>query len=131
MRAAKARREDRGAAAVEFALIMPVLMLLVFGIIDFGRMLNAQIKLTEAAREGARAGSLIDQAAGEARIQTAADGLGTVVGTVTACPVPPGPDDDVIATATHEFSFVTPVGIFIGSAGTITLTATGVMPCLT
>ena len=45
---------DRGAAAVEFALLLPLLLLLVFGIIDFGRALNAQVTLTQAAREGAR-----------------------------------------------------------------------------
>ncbi len=58
-------RRDRGAAAVEFVLVLPVLLLLVFGIVDFGRMLNAQIVVTEAAREGARAAALIDEAAGE------------------------------------------------------------------
>ena len=42
----------------------PVLLLVIFGIIDFGRMLNAQITLTEAAREGARATSIVDAAAG-------------------------------------------------------------------
>ncbi len=49
---------DRGAAAVEFALLFPLLMLIVFGTIDFGRALNAQITLTQAAREGARLDAL-------------------------------------------------------------------------
>ena len=55
-RRASSRRgaRDRGAAAVEFALLLPLLLLIVFGIIDFGRALNAQITLTQAAREGAR-----------------------------------------------------------------------------
>jgi len=42
-RLARSAARDRGAAAVEFALLLPVLLLLVFGIIDFGRALNAQI----------------------------------------------------------------------------------------
>lgn len=46
---------DRGAAAVEFALILPILLLLVFGIIDFSRAYNARITLSQAAAEGARA----------------------------------------------------------------------------
>ena len=50
------RTRDRGSVAVEFALVLPVLLLIVFGIIDFGRALNAQIELTGAAREGAQAG---------------------------------------------------------------------------
>lgn len=45
---------ERGAAAVEFALILPVLLLLVLGIIEFGRIYNIQISLSGAAREGAR-----------------------------------------------------------------------------
>src|SRR5215469_15927355 len=51
---------ERGAAAVEFALLLPLLLLLVFGIIDFGRAINAQITITQAAREGARAHALGD-----------------------------------------------------------------------
>jgi Flp pilus assembly protein TadG len=47
-------REDRGAAAVEFALISPLLFLLLFGIIEFGRAWNVRQTLTDAAREGAR-----------------------------------------------------------------------------
>jgi Flp pilus assembly protein TadG len=49
---------DRGAAAVEMALVLPVLLFLLMGIIDFGRMFNAQIQLSQAAREGVRLASL-------------------------------------------------------------------------
>ncbi len=49
---------DRGAAAVEFALVLPLLMMLVMGGIDWGfYFFQAQV-VTNAAREGARAGSL-------------------------------------------------------------------------
>jgi Flp pilus assembly protein TadG len=47
-------RGDRGAAAVEFALVIPVLLLIVFGTIEFGRLYNEQISLTNAARSAAR-----------------------------------------------------------------------------
>jgi Flp pilus assembly protein TadG len=47
-------REERGAAAAEFGLILPVLLLILFGIIEFGRMWNVRQTLTDAAREGAR-----------------------------------------------------------------------------
>ena len=52
------RRDDRGAALVEFALVLPVLVLFVFGIVEFGRAYNARIELTSAVREGARAAAL-------------------------------------------------------------------------
>lgn len=50
MRASK----DRGAVAVEMALLLPVLVLLLLGIMEFGRAYNAQVTLTNAAREGVR-----------------------------------------------------------------------------
>ncbi|MBZ0258666.1 pilus assembly protein, partial [bacterium] len=45
---------ERGSATVEFALVLPILMLLLFGIIEFGRVLSVQHLLNTAAREGAR-----------------------------------------------------------------------------
>ncbi|MDY0223271.1 MAG: pilus assembly protein [Desulfobacterium sp.] len=45
---------ETGAAMVEFALILPLLVLLLLGIIQFGFIFNAQITLTSAVREGAR-----------------------------------------------------------------------------
>jgi len=47
---------ERGSTAVEFALILPILLMLLFGIIDFGRLLYTQEVLNTAVREGARLG---------------------------------------------------------------------------
>ncbi len=49
-------RSDHGASAVEFALVLPVLMLLTFGIIEFGVLLFDKAVITNASREGARMG---------------------------------------------------------------------------
>jgi Flp pilus assembly protein TadG len=51
-------RSERGTAVVEFALVAPLLFLIVFGIIEFGRMLNAYNQLTQLAGQGARAASV-------------------------------------------------------------------------
>ena len=51
-------KDARGAAAVEFALVLPLLLLLLGGIIDFGFAFNTQISLTHAAREGVRVEAL-------------------------------------------------------------------------
>ena len=51
-------RNERGAAAVEFALIAAVLFVFVFGIIEFGRLFSELEVLTSAAREGARAAAV-------------------------------------------------------------------------
>jgi Flp pilus assembly protein TadG len=47
-------RRCRGQALIEFAFVMPVTLLLLLGIIDFGRAYVASIALEGAAREGAR-----------------------------------------------------------------------------
>ncbi len=49
---------DRGAVAVEMAIVLPLLTALVFGIIDFGRIFNAEIQLSQGAREGVRLAAL-------------------------------------------------------------------------
>ena len=49
-------RGQRGTAAVEFAIVLPVLVLLLFGTIEFGLLLYNQQVITNASREGARAG---------------------------------------------------------------------------
>lgn len=48
------RRKRRGAAAVEFAIVAPVFVLMILGMIEFGRAIMVQQVLTNAAREGAR-----------------------------------------------------------------------------
>ncbi len=53
-------RSERGAAMVEFALIAPVLFVLIFGIVDFGRALFLLNNLTAAVREGARLAAVQD-----------------------------------------------------------------------
>ena len=47
---------ERGAVAAEFAILLPVLLLIVFGIIEFGMMMYGREVVTNATREGARAG---------------------------------------------------------------------------
>ena len=51
----QAIHRERGAAAVELAITLPVVLLIIGGIVDFGLFFFAQIQLTNAAREGARA----------------------------------------------------------------------------
>ncbi len=48
------KTSERGAVAVEFALLAPVLIMLLLGIMEFGRAYNVQITLSSAAREGVR-----------------------------------------------------------------------------
>jgi Flp pilus assembly protein TadG len=120
---------------VELALVLPILLVLVFGIIDFGRAYNAKISLTQAAREGARVRALGgDAAATTTRVQLAtgfspASSVSGAPG--TACPANPATTDVATVTATYAFSYVTPVGALAGFAtGPVTLTGKAVMRCL-
>jgi Flp pilus assembly protein TadG len=127
---------DRGATAVEVALLMPILLVLVMGIVDFGRALHAQITLTQAAREGVRVAAL-KQPDPAGRTRDAATGFDPAdVGVaVTACPATPTPGSDAEVKVTYTFEFVTPIGgiaALFGGGGygdPIELSAKGVMPC--
>lgn len=54
----RGRRGDRGSASVEFALVLPILMLLIFGVISFGMMLAFRQAVSQSAAEGARAAAV-------------------------------------------------------------------------
>ncbi len=49
-------QREHGASAVEFALVLPLLVVLVFGIVEFGLAMFDKAVITNASREGARAG---------------------------------------------------------------------------
>lgn len=54
----RSRRRDDGAAAVEFALVVPLLLILVFGMITYGYLLSFRQGMSQGASEGARAGAV-------------------------------------------------------------------------
>ncbi|MVA76539.1 pilus assembly protein [Auraticoccus sp. F435] len=121
---------DRGAAAVEFALVAPVLLLLVLGITEFGRAYHLQTTLSGAAREGVRVMALQDdRAAARAATRSAAQPL-----VLTDAQIAVSPDSCAAArasgsgnatvTVTYPMDFI---GGFMGAS--ITLTGRGVMRC--
>ena len=124
---------ERGAAVVELALVLPLLLFVLFGVIDFGRMLNAQLTLTEAAREGARAAALGQDA--NARVQATATNLHGVTDTVTACPAGGSATANAVVVTNVGFTFVTPLAVLAPLFGatlgsSTTLSGKGVMPCV-
>lgn len=52
----RSMKKERGASAVEFALLLPVFLAILFGVIEFGLALWRKQMLTNAVREGARVG---------------------------------------------------------------------------
>jgi len=63
-------RDERGQAVTEFALILPVLLLVLFAIFQFGVIFNNYIQVSAAAREGARKGSVSSQSGSCAAVQS-------------------------------------------------------------
>ncbi len=78
-------RSERGASAVELALLLPVLLILIGGIIDFGRAFSAQASITSAAREGARMAALGLSSSVQPRVTSAASPYAATA-TVTYAP---------------------------------------------
>jgi Flp pilus assembly protein TadG len=69
------RRRDTGSAAVEMALVLPILLLLVVGMLDFGITYNHWISLTNLAHEGARLAAVGPASAGDVTALAAQYGL--------------------------------------------------------
>lgn len=140
------RSGERGAAAVEFAIVLPLLVFLVLAVIDFGRLLFTEISIGSASREAARAASLglsVTQAQAAALAAApgaaglAAMGSGSPLSVNLATPACSSATSGDTATATVQatFRWITPIGlvrVFDADAdrgSTQTLTSKAVMRC--
>ena len=127
-------RSERGAAAVEMAIVLPVLLFVLMGLVDFGRAYNAQMQLTQAAREGARLVSL-GMPIGT-RVSDAAPDLGATPTVTILATCAPGATTDAKVKVTSNFTWITGISAmstFFGGTftGPNTLSSTGVMQCST
>lgn len=116
--------------------MLTVLLLIIFGIIDFGRLLFASQSMKAASREGARAAAVradwgpatTPGTVQQVTISAGAAGASLAGGSISVTSVPAGgvaPNDDeplcataggqVTVTAATEFDWFTPTGIFAGS----------------
>jgi Flp pilus assembly protein TadG len=104
-------RDERGQAMTEFALVLPIIALLLFGVIQFGITFNNYLTLTDAVRAGARKGAVarhlttnreaaVEQAVTDAATDLKLSDLDVTVG------VSPGWEQgaDVTVTATYPYS---------------------------
>jgi Flp pilus assembly protein TadG len=121
--------DERGQSLVEMALVLPLLLLLVAGIIDLGRAFNNYIIITNAAREGARAASHFPNNPGliEAAVrQEAADsGLDPEAIRITITPESGALAGEMIEVSA-EYDFDTILGSFVG-ADSLTLSSSTAM----
>jgi Flp pilus assembly protein TadG len=124
------RDRDRGAAVVEFALVLPLLVLLVFGIAEFGRAYSIQTTLSGAARDGVRVMALQNSPAlARSAVKAAAPNLHLADAQISVTPgtcvaSAANPTATAVVTVTYPFTFIT------GLVGTsVTLTGKGSMRC--
>ncbi|MBB1024485.1 MULTISPECIES: TadE/TadG family type IV pilus assembly protein [unclassified Dietzia] len=122
---------DRGAAALEFALVVPVLLALVLGIIEFGRAYNIQTTLSNAARDGVRVMALENSVtAARTATRNSANTLDLTRATISVTPTscaatattPPGTATVTITYPLELLSGFLPIDDF-------TLTGRGTMRC--
>lgn len=138
-------RSERGAELIEFALTLPLLLLVVLGIIEFGFLFQEYEVVTNAAREGARIAALTNSAGYTndevvARVNDYLEAGGLDLVQATPSPVVAGPTEEdigggkcvttmsVTASYQHPVPFVGGIiTYFGGSFGAVTLTSTSVM----
>lgn len=128
-------RDQRGAAAVELAIVLPILILLVFGIIQWSIYFNRLQGLQAAAREGARVAALpqTTQADVDAKVVSALAGVlpTTQSPVITVSPGSGNPCDlrasDARVTVTVKAN--TNLDIPLWGSQTVTLTGKGEFKC--
>lgn len=119
------RTSDRGAVAVEFALVAPFLLLLLGGIVELAYTYNLQISVTQTAREAAREMSIKnDQTVATAAALARSPGLTTGTFTWGYAPTACAANTDMHVTVTYTASTLTSL---FGSS--VTVTGVGAMRC--
>ena len=118
---------------MEFALVLPLLLLVIAGIVDFGRAFFTQIELTNAAREGARTAIVSSVSAADVQSRAAASAPGIVgfSAAATICVAASGGNASVTASAPFTWILLGPALSLVGSASALptTLSSTAVMKC--
>lgn len=112
-------RNERGQTMVEFALVLPILLVVVFSIVQFGVLYNDYITLTDATRVGARKGAVSRTATNPIAItvaatRAAAPGLKPADLGVTATATAWAPGADLTVEATYPYD-IDVLGIVVAS----------------
>src|SRR5678815_3046131 len=108
------RRKEDGAELIEMAIVLPLLLLIMLGIVDFGFLFQRYVVLTNAAAEGARVSSLPGYTSADVASRVAAYAAnGGITGSVSAVTTPvslPGagggnwPGSQVTVSYVHNFN---------------------------
>lgn len=102
-------KNEKGQSLVEYAMVLPLLLLLIFGIIDFGRYFHAYLTVDHAGREAARAAS-VGKNAVDAALRNGT-GIGLSSGQVQVSEA----GGEAVVRIVYPITFVTPViGSLVG-----------------
>lgn len=139
----KRARSERGAELIEFALVLPLLLFIVLGIVDFGFLFQRLEVVTNAAREGARIAVLPSYTTADvdSRVRSYMNAAGvpdaynnTILSVNTTTPsvtLPSGTSIEVRTvgvTYFHDYLFLGPIaGWFGGSFGSVPLSGSATM----
>ena len=111
-------RDENGIAAVELALVLPVLLTLLVGIVDFGSLYLLRNNMVTVARESARALAVKSVSATEAQLMAENSFVGWKNATFTVVAEEPvAPNTDVNVTITVPMADVAPIGLVFGLTG--------------
>ncbi len=119
---------ERGAVAVEFALVAPILIALIIAVVEFSNAYNVQVSVTQASREAARTMAITKDsvkatAAGKAGAPSINSNLLTFDYSAATCPTAT-PTSNAVVTVTYTG---TPLTGFFGSS--LILKGKGAMQC--
>jgi Flp pilus assembly protein TadG len=123
-------RSDTGATAVEFAIVLVPLLLLLMGVVDFGRAYDQQLTLSAAAREGVRVMAVQnDPVAARTATRLAAPGLSPALSNAQIVISPASCSIGATATVTVTYPLTSLTGMFDALFSGKSLTGVGVMRC--
>ncbi len=116
----------KGQSLAEFALILPMMLLVAMGVFDFGRGIFIYSAVHNAAREGARYGAIdhcnTDAIKDAAKSKAGSLGNSFIVDNPTKIYSPDGYPERIVVTVRYNFTTVTPLfGVFFGDDGSIVL----------
>lgn len=101
---------EKGQSLAEFALVLPIFLILIFAIVDFGMGFHAWITVTNSAREGARLGAVrADAPSIEQRVRDTSDALDQAQLTVSVTNAQGDPGESVVVDVDYQYDLITPL----------------------
>ncbi|MCH7522207.1 MAG: pilus assembly protein [Chloroflexi bacterium] len=114
-RTEKGQRGEKGQALVEFALLVPIFLMLLFAIVDFGMGFHSWITVTNSAREGARLGAvagteqqIIDRVHDTATLINEETNMDVLVTNAQGLP-----GESVVVQVDYDYDLITPLASLV------------------